>query len=57
MTVTDYKRRDQVSVRLGPELVETVEQAAAQERRTVSNLIRCVLADWAQSRQQQERAA
>jgi hypothetical protein len=57
MTLTDQKRRDQVSVRLGPELVETVEQAAAQERRTVSNLIRCVLADWAQSRRQQQRAA
>jgi hypothetical protein len=37
----------QVSVRLDAELAATIEQAAARERRSVSNLVRNVLADWA----------
>jgi hypothetical protein len=56
MTV-EPRKKDQVCVRLGPELVETVEQAAAKERRTVSNLIRLVIADWAAAREQQHGRA
>jgi hypothetical protein len=40
----------QISVRLDPDLVATIERAAEQERRTVSNLVRNLIADWAAAR-------
>jgi predicted transcriptional regulator len=43
----------QVSVRLNTELRTAVERAAEEERRTVSNLVRNVLADWAKGRETQ----
>ena len=42
--------KPQISVRLDPELVATVERAAEQERRTVSNLVRKLILDWAAAR-------
>jgi len=42
--------KPQISVRLDPELVATVERAAEQERRTVSNLVRKLIIDWAATR-------
>jgi hypothetical protein len=43
-------RRNQVSVRLDPRTIETIEKVAEAEARTVSNLVRIVLADWASGR-------
>jgi hypothetical protein len=40
----------QVSVRLDPDLAAKVARAAELERRTISNLVRNVLADWAAAR-------
>jgi predicted transcriptional regulator len=45
--------RQQISVRVDDELLGVVEQAAQQERRTVSNLVRNVLTDWASERRNQ----
>jgi predicted transcriptional regulator len=47
----------QVSVRIGPELADEIERAAEAERRTKSNLVRNVLADWAAARQSEQRRA
>ncbi len=43
-------KRNQVSVRLDPRTIETIEKVAEAEARTVSNLVRCVLSDWASGR-------
>jgi uncharacterized protein (DUF1778 family) len=44
------RHNPQISVRLDPDLVATIERAAVQERRTISNLVRNVIADWAAAR-------
>jgi metal-responsive CopG/Arc/MetJ family transcriptional regulator len=49
--------RQQISVRVDDELLNEVERAAQEERRTVSNLVRNVLADWASERRVQHEAA
>jgi hypothetical protein len=43
----------QISVRLEAEVLRSVEQAAEAERRTVSNLVRNVLINWASAREAQ----
>jgi hypothetical protein len=49
----------QMTVRVEPDLLDAIERAAAEDRRPVSSLVRCILADWQAARdaQQQERAA
>jgi hypothetical protein len=42
----------QIGLRLHPELRAALEQAAARERRPLSNLMRIALSDWLVSRQQ-----
>lgn len=49
------RRSEQISVRVEPDVLNEVERAAAEERRTVSNLVRNVLADWAQARHSHDR--
>jgi hypothetical protein len=39
-----------VSVRIEDELHDALETAAAQDRRPMASLIRCVLADWVEDR-------
>jgi len=51
------RRREQISVRLDDEILTAVERAAEEERRTVSNLVRNVLADWANDRRQRVEVA
>jgi predicted HicB family RNase H-like nuclease len=46
-----------LSVRVEPDLAGKIETAAAAERRSVSNMVRCVLADWAAARELQGKAA
>jgi hypothetical protein len=53
-------QREQVCARLDPEVLEIVERVAEVERRPVSQLIRNILSDWAQSTgvgRNEERAA
>jgi hypothetical protein len=40
----------QLSVRVDPELLDDLERAAAEDRRPVGNLVRCILADWQAAR-------
>lgn len=40
------KKRDSASVFLGEELRERLQQAAEEERRTLSQLIRIAVEDW-----------
>jgi len=40
-------RREQVSARHDPAVLEVVERAAAAERRPVSDLVRNIVSDWA----------
>lgn len=47
------RRTEQISVRLEAEVLAAVARAAEQERRTVSNLVRNVLIDWASAREAQ----
>ena len=42
--------QNKVSVRLPADLHAAVEHAAAEERRTVSNLVRNLIDDWRQAR-------
>jgi hypothetical protein len=51
------ERRQRVSARLDPHVVEIVESVAQAERRPVSALIRNVVTDWAQARELEGRAA
>ena len=48
--MSDTKQRNQVSVRLDPRTIETIEKVAEAEARTVSNLVRLVLEDWTAGR-------
>jgi predicted transcriptional regulator len=48
-------RRDSISTRLDPEVLEVVQHVAEVERRPVSHVIRNVLADWVESRVQAEQ--
>ena len=41
---------EEIALRVKPQLREAIEAAANQERRPMSNLIRCILEDWVQSR-------
>jgi hypothetical protein len=43
-------QRSQVTVRVDPEVRALIERAAEEDRRTVSGLVRIVLADWVKSR-------
>jgi uncharacterized protein (DUF1778 family) len=43
-------RQMQIATRVEPELFAAIERAAEQERRTVSNLVRNVISDWAAAR-------
>lgn len=45
-------RRGHVSTRLDLDVIEVVEQVAADERRPISNLLRNVITDWAAARRQ-----
>ena len=36
-----------LSLRIEPEIREAIETAADRDRRSMSNLIHCILADWA----------
>ena len=57
MAYLTRRRREQISVRLDDEILTAVERAAEEERRTVSNLVRNVLADWANDRRQRVEVA
>jgi hypothetical protein len=46
-------RREQVSARLDPDVIEVVERVAAAERRPISNLVRNIVSDWAAMRREQ----
>jgi hypothetical protein len=50
MSETKGRFRDQVSVRLDERTVEVIERVAEQEMRSVSGVVRVVLADWAAGR-------
>ncbi len=50
MTTTTARHSPQVSVRLDPALVAVIEREASAERRTISNLLRNVISDWAAAR-------
>jgi hypothetical protein len=47
-------RRDRVSTRLDPAVLEIVERTAAAERRPVSSVVRNVIEDWAAAATRQE---
>jgi hypothetical protein len=49
--------KQQLSVKLDAEQREFLEREAAREDRTVSALLRHLVADWARARQTQRRAA
>lgn len=40
------KNTEMISTRVDPEVRAVIEKAAAEERRPVGNLVRCILADW-----------
>lgn len=40
---------EEIALRVKPQLREAIEAAANQERRPMSNLIRCILEDWVRS--------
>jgi hypothetical protein len=42
--------RPQVSVRVDPEVLRAISNTAAAEQRTISNMVRVILAGWAQGR-------
>jgi hypothetical protein len=44
------QKTEHVVIRMEPELRAAIEAAAEQERRPISNLVRCVLADWLEQR-------
>jgi hypothetical protein len=44
------KLNEEIALRVRPQLREAIESAANQERRPMSNLIRCILEDWVRSR-------
>jgi len=39
-------RHEQLSFRIEPETRAAIERAAEQDRRPVSNLVRCIIAEW-----------
>jgi uncharacterized protein (DUF1778 family) len=45
--MADKSNKALLSVRIEPETRASLETAAELERRTVSNLVNCILADWA----------
>jgi hypothetical protein len=49
--------KEQLSVKVEPDQREFLERMAAREDRTVSALLRHIVADWARARQAQQRAA
>jgi hypothetical protein len=51
------KCSEQVVVRLEPGLRRAIEEAAAQDRRPLSSLVRCVLSDWLKQHEQVRSAA
>jgi metal-responsive CopG/Arc/MetJ family transcriptional regulator len=56
----EKNQRERISVCIDPELLAELERAAQEERRSISNMARAVLADWADVRkkfQQQDCAA
>jgi hypothetical protein len=48
------KLSDQLVVPLEPELRREIEAAADQDRRPLGNLVRCILADWAETRRREQ---
>jgi hypothetical protein len=52
-TSEQRQRREQVSARLDPEIVEVIERVAAAERRPVGSLVRNIVSDWAAARREQ----
>jgi len=48
-------RREQVSARLDPQVLEVVEREAARERRPIGALVRNIVEDWAAARRDAER--
>ena len=60
-TASPTQRRDHVSTRLDPAIMQEVEALATAERRPVSAVVRIAVEDWLAARraqaQQQERAA
>jgi predicted DNA-binding protein len=51
------RRSTQMVIRLEPTLRERLEAAASADRRPVSNLVRCVLADWLKERASHDQRA
>ena len=50
-------KRTPIAIRFDPAQREALDRAAAEERRTLSDMIRIVLADWLAERQQDDRKA
>jgi predicted transcriptional regulator len=44
-------KRESVSARLDPEVLQVVEHVAEVERRPLSSLVRNIVSDWAKARQ------
>jgi hypothetical protein len=49
MSNEQRQRREKVSARLDPAVIEVIERVAEVERRPVSSVVRNVLADWAKA--------
>jgi hypothetical protein len=58
MSNEQRQRREKVSARLDPAVIEVIEQVAEAERRPVSSVVRNIVDDWvgARSGHQGERA-
>lgn len=50
-------RREQVSARLDPEVLEVVEREAARERRPIGALVRNIVEDLARERRERQEGA
>ena len=53
MSNEQRQRREKVSARLDPAVIEVIEQVAEAERRPVSSVVRNIVEDWAERRQGQ----
>ena len=49
-------RRQPIALALPPDLLRTIDEFAAQERRSRANLIEIILDDWVQARRGKEAA-
>jgi uncharacterized protein (DUF1778 family) len=51
------KKTETIHVRTTPEMRRVIEQAAEQQRRSISSMAEVVLAEWARAQQQAQAAA